>query len=112
LLTPRYVIATQITALANWLQHRQAPVPQRIWITTDPDHTARAVILARIALGSQGIGVGPADWPTPSSAERRELLRDVLRLTLWRATESTGAWLVPQVAARKRADVGCRGCRS
>ncbi|MCP9795655.1 hypothetical protein [Synechococcus lacustris] len=56
-----------------------------MWIATDPDHTARAVILARIALGSQGI-------------------RDVLRLTLWRATGSTGAWLAPQVVARKRAD--------
>ena len=68
--------------------------------------TARAVVLARIALGSQGIRVGPTDLPTPSSAERRKLLRDVLRLTLWRATGSTGAWLAPQVAARKRADCG------
>ena len=45
------------------------------------------MILARIALGSQGI-------------------RDALRLTLWRATGSTGAWLAPQVAARKRAVCG------
>ena len=64
-----------------------------MWIATDPDHTARAAVLARIALGSQGIRVGPADWPTPSSGERRKLLRDGLRLTLWRATGSTGAWL-------------------
>ena len=92
--------------MANWLQHRQAPAPQRLWIATDPDHTARAVVLARIALGSQGIRVGPADWPTPSSAERRKLLRDALRLTLWRATGSTGAWLAPQVVERKRADCG------
>jgi len=41
--------------------------------------------LACIALGSQGIRVGPADWPTPSSSEHRKLLRDGLRLTLWRA---------------------------
>ncbi len=40
----------------------------------------------------KGIRVGPADLPTPSSAERRKLLRDALRLTLWRATGSTGAW--------------------
>ena len=77
-----------------------------MWIATDTDQTARAVILARIALGSQGIRVGPADWPTPSPGERRKLLRDVLRLTLWRATGSTGAWLAPEVAARKRADCG------
>ncbi len=77
--------ATQITALAHWLRHQPSP---------------------RIALGSQGIRVGLADWPTPSSGERRKLLRDVLRLTLWRATGSTGTWLAPQVAARKRADCG------
>jgi hypothetical protein len=80
----------------------------RVWIATDPDHTARAVVLARIALGSQGIRVGPADLPTPSpsSGERRKLLRDALRLTLWRVTGSTGAWLAPEVVARKRADCG------
>ena len=98
--------ATQITALAHWLRHQPSPRSARVWIATDPDHTARAVVLARIALGSQGIRVGPADWPTPSPAERRKLLRDVLRLTLWRATGSTGAWLAPEVAARKRADCG------
>ena len=77
-----------------------------MWIATDPDHNARAVILARIALCSQGIRVGPADLPSPSSAERRKLLRDALRLSLWRATGSTGAWLAPKVAARKKADCG------
>ena len=80
----------QITALAQLLQ-QQDPLPKRVWIATDPDHTARAVILARIALGSQGIRVGPTDLPTPSPAERRNLFRDALRLTLWRATGSTGA---------------------
>ena len=80
-----FATVTQITALAHWLRHQPSP---------------------RIALGSQGIRVGPADWPTPSPAERRKLFRDVLRLTQWRATGSTGAWLVPQVAARKRADCG------
>jgi hypothetical protein len=98
--------ATQITALAHCFRHQPSPRSARVWIATDPDHTARAVVLARIALVSQGIGVGPADLPTPSSAERRKLLRDALRLTLWRATGSTGAWLVPQVVARKRAGCG------
>ena len=98
--------ATQITALAHWLRHQPSPRSARVWIATDPDHTARAVVLARIALGSQGIRVGPADWPTPSSAERRKLLRDGVRLTFWRASGSTGAWLVPQVVARKRSDCG------
>ena len=74
--------ATQITALAHRLRHQPSPRSARVWIASDPDHTARAVVLARIALGSQGIRVGPADWPTSSSAERRKLLRDALRLTL------------------------------
>ena len=98
--------ATQITALAHWLRRQPSPRSARVWIATDPDHTARAVILARIALGSQGIRVGPADLPTPSPGERRKLLRDALRLTLWRATGSTGAWLALEVVARKRADCG------
>jgi uncharacterized SAM-binding protein YcdF (DUF218 family) len=101
-----YDTVTQVTALAKWLQHRQAPATQRIWIATDPDHTARAVVLARIALGSQGIRVGPADLPTSSPSEHRKLLRDALRFTLWRATGSTGAWLAPEIVARKRADCG------
>ena len=98
--------ATQITALAHWLRHQPSPRSARVWIATDPDYTARAVVLARIALGSQGIRVAPADWPNPSPGEGRKLLRDALRLTLWRATGSTGAWLAPKVAARKRADCG------
>ena len=93
LLSPRYVIATQITALANWLQRRQAPAPQRIWIS-------------RIALAGLGIQIQPDPPPTPSPSEHRKLLRDALRLTLWRVTGSTGAWVVPQIVARKRADCG------
>jgi len=77
--------ATQITALAHWLRHQPSPC---------------------IALGSQGIRVSPADWPTPSPSEHRKLLRDALRLTLWRATGTTVAWLTPQIVARKRADCG------
>ena len=96
----------QITAFAHWLRHQPSRRSARVWIATDPDHTARAVILARIALGSQGIRVGPADWPPPSPSERRKLLRDALRLTLWRATGSTGAWLAPGAVARNRADCG------
>ena len=106
LLPPRYVIATQITALADWLQQRQAPPPQRIWIATDPDHTARATVLARIALAGRGIEIQPDPPPPPSPSERRKFLRDALRLSLWRATGSTGAELVPQIVARKRADCG------
>ena len=96
--------ATQITALAQWLQ-QQHHLPKRVWIATDPDHTARAVLNAQIALGPRGIQVGPPP-PPASPAERRKLLRDALRLQLWRATGSTGAWLAPELAARKRAACG------
>jgi uncharacterized SAM-binding protein YcdF (DUF218 family) len=99
-----YDTATQITALTQWLRH-QPPLAQ-VWIATDPDHTARAVLLARIALAGQGIRVAPQDPPEPSAGERRKLLRDAMRLLLWRATGSTGAWLVPSALARKRAACG------
>ena len=95
-----------LALLAEAHEDQPSPRSARVWIATDPDHTARAVDLARIALGSQGIRVGPADWPTPSPSERRKLLRDALRLTLWRATGSTVARLVPGALARKRADCG------
>ena len=69
-------------------------------------------MLARIAPGSQGIRVCPADLPTSSPGERRKLLRDALRLPLWGATGSTGAWLASEVVACKRADCGGRGLQA
>jgi hypothetical protein len=101
-----YDTATQITALADWLRRRRAQPPQRIWIATDPEHTARATLLARIALAGRGIQIQPDPPPPPSPGERRKLVRDALRLSFWRATGSTGGWLVPQVVARKRVQCG------
>jgi len=98
--------ATQITALAEWLRRRQAQPPQRIWIATDPEHTVRATLLARIALAGRGIQIQPDPPPPPSPGERRKLVRDALRMSLWRATGSTGGWLVPQAVARKQAQCG------
>ena len=77
-----------------------------MWIATDPDHTALAVLLARLALSGRGLAVAPLPPPPASALERRKLLRDALRLTLWRATGSTGGWLVPEQVARKRAVCG------
>ena len=101
-----YDTATQITALAFWLRERHSPPPRRLWIATDPDHTARATLLARIALGGRGIEIQPDPPPPPTPSERQKLVRDALRLVLWRATGSTGAWLVPEMVARKRAACG------
>ena len=101
-----YDTVTQITALSGWLQRRQTPQPQRVWIATDPGHSARATALAHLALGSSGITVLPADPPPPGPQERRKLWRDLLRLSLWRATGSNGDFLVPQIVAGKRAACG------
>lgn len=89
-----YDTATQITALADWLRRRQAQNAQRIWIATDPEHTARATPLARIALAGRGIQIQPEPPPPPSPGERPKLVRDALRLSLWRTSGSTGGWLV------------------
>jgi len=84
------------------LQRQQRPLPKRVWIITDPDHTARAVLSAQIALGPRGIQVGPPP-PLPCPIERRKLVRDPFRMQPWRATGSTGAWLAFERAASKRA---------
>ena len=62
--------------------------------------------LARIALAGRGIQIQPDPPPPPSPGERRKLVRDALRMSLWRATGSTGGWLVPQAVARKRLQCG------
>ena len=41
-----YYTATQNIALVYWLQQRLVPPPRRVWISTDPEHTARAGLLA------------------------------------------------------------------
>jgi len=105
-----YDTATQIAALADWLRTQPVPSPRRVWIATDPDHTARAVLLARLALGSRGLAVSPSLPPPTSALECRKLLRDALRLTLWRATGSTGGWLVPEQLPPQRAPQASSGC--
>jgi len=61
-----YDAATQITALAFWLRQRHSPPPRRLWIATDPEHTARATLLARIALAGRGIEIQPDPPPPPT----------------------------------------------
>jgi hypothetical protein len=34
--------ATPITVLAHWFRQQPSPSSARVWIATDPDHTARA----------------------------------------------------------------------
>lgn len=101
-----YDTVTQSIALAHWLGHRQAPDPRRVWIATDPGHTARATALARLALAGRGISVLPASPPPPGPQERRKLWRDLLRLSFWRLTGSTAEALAPETVKRKREACG------
>ncbi len=108
--------ATQAVALAQWLQHRQRqgqPAPQQLFLVSDAHHFPRASWAAQIAAGSSGSQVQPlpvrsgsAGLAQPAPWADRPSWRDALRLQLWRATGSTGAWLKPEVAARKRAACG------
>ena len=54
-----------IEGLSCWLQRCQTPLRQRVWIAIDSGHSARAVPLARLSLGSRGITVLPADFLIP-----------------------------------------------
>ena len=89
----------------------------------------RRQVLVALLLGTSAVGmwltwpwIVPLFSPVPTSIAGSDLvvvldggsgrfaaadrIGHALRLTLWRATGSTGAWLAPQVASRKRADCG------
>ena len=48
----------------------------------------------------------PPPQPTPELLQGFNTASQITALAHWRATGSTGAWLAPQVVARKRADCG------
>jgi len=54
-------------------------------------------------VAARRIQIQPDPPPPSSPGESRKLIRDALRLSLWRANGSTGGLLVPQTIARKRA---------
>jgi hypothetical protein len=98
--------AQQLSWLARWLQRPPASLPPigRVLLASDSHHLPRLLPAARLALGGQGLAVAglttasvqppPGPWP---------ILRDSLRLQLWRATGSTGAFLVPATLRAKQA---------
>jgi hypothetical protein len=102
--------ARQLTALADWLAQPPAPLPPfgRVVLVSDSHHLPRLLPAARLALGGRGLALASltadADWPP---AQRHPppgplpITRDWLRLQLWRATGSTGAFLVPSIQRRK-----------
>ena len=100
---------TQITALAHWLRHQPSPRSARVWIATDPDHTARAVVLARIALGSQGfalarrIGLPPAPLTAANSSV------NPCASTCGAPQGPPALGLLPRLLPANGRIVGCRG---
>ena len=98
--------ATQMAALARWLQQRPSR-PRRLLLVTDAFHSPRATTAAQIAAGSLGVKVIPMPVEPVSlgSAAQEEanwpLWRDGLRLKLWRMTGSTGAALRPAIKQAK-----------
>jgi hypothetical protein len=101
--------AQQLSWLARWLQRPPASLPPigRVLLASDSHHLPRLLPAARVALGGQGLAVAglttasfqppPGPWP---------ILRDSLRLQLWRATGSTGAFLLPATMRAKQ--TACR----
>jgi len=102
--------ARQLTALDAWLDRPPPGLPafSRVLLVSDSNHIPRLLPAARLVLGGRGLTVDalltdgdrpparrfphPGPWP---------ILRDWLRLQLWRATGSTGAFLVPSLQRRK-----------
>ncbi len=102
--------ARQLTALDAWLDRPPPGLPafSRVLLVSDSNHIPRLLPAARLVLGGRGLTVDalltdgdrpparrfphPGPWP---------IVRDWLRLQLWRATGSTGAFLVPSIQRRK-----------
>jgi hypothetical protein len=103
--------ARQLTALAAWLAHPPASMPPfgRVLLVSDSHHIPRLLPAARLALSGRGFTVASlladADWPPVQRHPPPGLgpiARDWLRLQLWRATGSTGAFVVPAIQRRKQ----------
>jgi hypothetical protein len=102
--------ARQLTALADWLAQPPAALPPfgRVVLVSDSHHLPRLLPAARLALGGRGFSLAflTADAHTPPAQRHPPpgplpITRDWLRLQLWRATGSTGAFLVPSIQRRK-----------
>ncbi|NQW40275.1 MAG: hypothetical protein HQ469_14025 [Cyanobacteria bacterium] len=101
--------AQQLTQLARWLQRPPAALPAigRVLLVSDSHHLPRLLPAAEVALGNQGLRLAGLTASTALPAPQFwPIARDWLRLQLWRASGSTGAFLVPQQLRRKQADCG------
>lgn len=108
--------AAQAGIFAHWLQQRPLNRrPRRVLLLSDRHHFPRAAWVFQLAAGPSGSIVQPVavDASAPRVlidpwvwSQLGPALRDALRLQLWRITGSTGAWLAPEMAARKRKACG------
>jgi uncharacterized SAM-binding protein YcdF (DUF218 family) len=76
---------------------------QHVYVLTSEFHMARAIAIATIVFGSQGIAFTPISVPNsqPRSESRLRILRDVGRSLVWIASGRTGASLKHQPIGRK-----------
>lgn len=112
LLLQGFDTVTQMTALARWLSTAPWPVAE-VLLVSDREHLPRAGYVAQLALGAQGIRVTPfAAPPAPPELLHRmregplKSARDVLRITAWRTSGSTLAFLLPQWLEARRQGCG------
>lgn len=97
--------ATQMTALAGWLEAPPQPVAE-VLLVSDRSHLRRAALAARLAVGSLGVRVTPVAAEPDRDPQSHEglalVVRDAVRISAWRATGSTLAFLQPFQLAWKR----------
>jgi hypothetical protein len=79
-----------------------------VLLVSDSHHLPRLIPSARLAVGGRGLAVASLLADADRSPSQRQpppgpwpISRDWLRLQLWRATGSTGAFLVPATQQRK-----------
>jgi uncharacterized SAM-binding protein YcdF (DUF218 family) len=76
---------------------------QHVYVLTSEFHMARAIAIATVVFGSQGIAFTPVSVPNlqPRTESRLRILRDVGRSLVWVASGRTGASLKRQPIYRK-----------
>lgn len=79
-------------------------------LVSDRFHLRRSALAARLAVGGLGVRVTPVPAQPDVDPGRHEglalVLRDALRISAWRATGSTLAFLRPGQLQRKREACG------
>lgn len=84
---------TNFTSLVTEFKQRRI---QHLYLITSDSHMPRAIAIATIVLGSQGIAFTPISLPSNQPAESWfRILRDIIRVLLWLMIGRTGASFNP-----------------